>query len=110
MSKLVIPLYKSRKILYRILSHHAIKVGRALPKVITRCYTVRLAYCAIAMEDTRYKELNSVFTKQYSDIFSKELPFKLPFREKIQNIVLFSRMTDPSMANSCVFLRNIDLS
>ena len=39
---------------------------------------VRLACCAITMEDTHYKELNSTFIKQYSDIFSKELPSKLP--------------------------------
>jgi len=30
------------------------------------------------MEDTHYKELNTAFKKQYSDIFSKELPSKLP--------------------------------
>jgi len=46
--------------------------------VITHRHTVRLACCAIAMEDSRYKELNSVFIKQYSDVFSKELPSKLP--------------------------------
>jgi Reverse transcriptase (RNA-dependent DNA polymerase)/RNase H-like domain found in reverse transcriptase/Integrase zinc binding domain/Chromo (CHRromatin Organisation MOdifier) domain/Retrotransposon gag protein len=62
----------------RTLSHHATKEGRAPPKVVTRCYTVRLACCAIAMEDTRYKELHTAFTKQYSDVFSKELPSKLP--------------------------------
>jgi len=62
----------------RSLSRHATKAGRALPKVTTCCYTVRLACCAIAMEDTHYKELNTAFKKQYSDIFSKELPSKLP--------------------------------
>ena len=30
------------------------------------------------MEETRYKELNSSFMKQYSDVFSKALPSKLP--------------------------------
>ena len=30
------------------------------------------------MEDTHYKELNSAFMKQYSDVFSKKLPSKLP--------------------------------
>ena len=62
----------------RTLSRHATKAGRALPKVITHCYTVRLACCAMTMEDTHYKELNTEFMKQYSDVFSKELRSKLP--------------------------------
>ena len=49
-----------------------------LPRVITRCYTIRLACCAIAMEDTHYKELNTAFMKQYSDVFSKTLSSRLP--------------------------------
>ena len=52
----------------RTLAHHASKTGRAPPKVITHRYTVRLACCAITMEDTRYKELNAAFIKQYSDV------------------------------------------
>src|SRR5438046_6010970 len=62
----------------RTLSRHATKAGRALPEVITHCYIVRLACCAMKMEDTHYKELNAAFMKQYSDVFSKELPSKLP--------------------------------
>src|SRR5438552_15273638 len=62
----------------RTLSHHASKTGRAPPKVVMHHYTVKLACCAITIEDTRYKELNSAFIKQYSDVFSKELPSKLP--------------------------------
>ena len=62
----------------RTLSHHTVNTDRSPLKVITRRYTVKLACCAITMEETRYKELNSAFMKQYLDVFSKELPSKLP--------------------------------
>ena len=62
----------------RTLSHHAIKTDRAFSKVIIHHYTIRLTCCAIAMKDIHYKQLNTAFMKQYSDIFSKILPFKLP--------------------------------
>jgi len=62
----------------RTLCRQTANMNRAPPTVITHRYTVRLACCAIAMEDVHYKELNSAFTKQYSDVFSKTLPSKLP--------------------------------
>ncbi|TMC15977.1 MAG: hypothetical protein E6J34_20635, partial [Chloroflexi bacterium] len=62
----------------RILCRHAADMSRSSLTIITRRYTVKLACCAIVMKDTRYKELNSAFMKQYSDIFFKELPSKLP--------------------------------
>src|SRR5437762_10268868 len=62
----------------RTLSRHAFKTNRTNSKVITCCYTIRLIYCAIAMKDTHYKELNLAFMKQYSNIFFKILSSKLP--------------------------------
>ena len=66
------------KSIMRTLSHHAIKTDRAFSKIITYRYTIRLIYCAIAMKDTHYKELNLAFMKQYSNIFFKILSSKLP--------------------------------
>jgi len=47
----------------RTLCRQTANMNRAPPTVITHRYTVRLACCAIAMEDVHYKELNSAFTK-----------------------------------------------
>src|SRR5204862_2358487 len=60
------------------LSRHAVNTGRSPPKTVTHRYTIKLACCAITMDETRYKELNPVFMTQYSDIFSKTLPSRLP--------------------------------
>src|SRR5204863_3675593 len=62
----------------RTLSQHVVNRGRFPPRVVTRRYLIKLACCALSMEETRYKELNSAFMKQFSDVFSKKLPSRLP--------------------------------
>ena len=47
--------------------------------IVTHKLVVRLACCALADEfESKYKELHTAFVKQYSDVFSTELPSRLP--------------------------------
>src|SRR5204862_7300025 len=62
----------------RTLSQHVDDTGRSPARVVTRGYSIKLACFALSMEESRYKELNSAFMKQFSDIFSKKLPSRLP--------------------------------
>ena len=63
----------------RSVSHHIYKRSAKPASVFTHRLSVRLACCALADEfESRYKELHTAFIKQYADVFSTELPSRLP--------------------------------
>src|SRR5438876_652856 len=76
------------KNIMRILSHHTIKTDQAFSKVITCHYTIKLIYYTIAMKDIHYKQLNTAFMKQYSDIFFKILLSKLPSEDDSKHHII----------------------
>lgn len=89
----------------RTLSHHAIKVGRIFPKIITHCYTIRLVYCIITMEDIHYEELNLAFMKQYSDVFFKKLSSKLSSEDGLKYHIILKNDRFINDKFMCVFIR-----
>lgn len=63
----------------RSVSRHSYRNSAKPASIFTCRLTIRLACCALADEfDSKYKELHAAFVKQYTDVFSTELPSRLP--------------------------------
>ena len=63
----------------RSVSRYVYRNSAKPASIVTRKLSVRLACCALADEfESKYKELHAAFVKQYSDVFSTELPSRLP--------------------------------
>ena len=63
----------------RSVSRHSYRNSAKPASIFTCRLTIRLACCALADEfDSKYKELHAAFVKQYADVFSTELPSRLP--------------------------------
>jgi len=63
----------------RSVSRHVYRSSAKPASIVARKLAVRLACCALADEfESKYKELHGAFVKQYSDVFSTELPSRLP--------------------------------
>ena len=63
----------------RSVSRHVYRSSAKPASIVTRKLAVSLACCALADEfESKYTELHAAFVKQYVDVFSTELPSRLP--------------------------------